>query len=284
MNFQKDNNLWQSNQNNIQNEKYGNINPDNINNQGYTSQNYSNNNNNKNYEFSNYYTKNDSHKVRPKSGLKFKKEVEEKRIKNNIENIVNEQSEEKNNLEDLYSDEKNRRLKLIDNTSISEKVIEYFNLNSQKSVNTLKVLKAKSIKYNVSHEEISKINSLKNFAESKQNLYNSDIYQDFISLLEKPFIAAGDFIFYFPNNCALRINIKLNKTVNELYNWVKKYLNNPNDYFQIYFRNNIFLNDFDKLLFDCDFQFPEILMINFPIGFSNINFDLLSDTQSRTIN
>ena len=113
--------------------------------------------------------------------------------------------------------------------------------------------------------------------ENQNNRFTLKSRLNYEKLINTPIYVKSDIRFKFPDSNILEASFSLNEKIEDLYNFIKEYLNNPNDKFTIsttpppkrYIKINETIQ-FNKL-------FPQVLMyVNFDDQYNGLNSDKIN--------
>ena len=129
----------------------------------------------------------------------------------------------------------------------------------------------------ISNSEDDKLiykNAMDLIKENQNNRFTLKSRMHYENLMNTPIYVKSDIRFKFPDSNILEASFSLNEKIEDLYNFIKEYLNNPNDKFTIsttpppkrYIKINETIK-FNKL-------FPQVLMyVNFDEQYNGLNSD-----------
>ncbi len=184
------------------------------------------------------------------------------------------------NFEDLYYEELKRRNNIINNSKVNRNPKAY-EITSEYSLNSI-IAKMNEIDNfdMISNSEDDKLiykKAMDIIKENQNNRFTLKSRLNYEKLINTPIYVKSDIRFKFPDSNILEASFSLNEKIEDLYNFIKEYLNNPNDKFTIsttpppkrYIKINETIQ-FNKL-------FPQVLMyVNFDDQYNGLNSDKIN--------
>jgi hypothetical protein len=168
----------------------------------------------------------------------------------------------------MFLEEKNRRKKIISNSKI-ERSEKCFFLTSLNKLD--KLLK----KYSISHLHINSPEEneyaffQKNFISSQTTNENLKESFEFTKLIDEPIVVSVDCYFLFPDKYVLKGIFSLAETQKSLYAFVKKFLNDEKEKFNLFVEHYLVQN-LDINLISSKFKFPAVFKVVFPINYCKL--------------
>ena len=171
-------------------------------------------------------------------------------------------------LSEMFLEEKNRRKKIISSSKI-ERSAKCFFLTSLKKLE--KLLK----KYSINHlhinspEENEYLFFQRNLISSQTTNENLKESFEFQKLIDEPIVISVDCFFLFPDKYVLKGIFSLAETQKSLYDFVKKFLNDEKEKFNL-FVDNYLIQNLDINLISSKIKFPAVFKIVFPFNYCKL--------------
>ena len=216
-------------------------------------------------------TKNENNKRKDKANANKKESEEEESEEESEEEESEEESdseedkEKENKLRHAYEEEKKRQHNII-NSSVIVRLPKCYFLTNPSNLKTLRNIK-RTHKYVPNKKDKELLESQKQLIKENKNKSTSEICKKFEKLLNREIVTAGDFYFHFPDNYIIKGTFGLVETIEDLYNFVRQYIINPDEDFDLlYGKQKYKLKETEKKLnkYKLDFTSPIILEVFFP--------------------